>query len=404
MLFRMKRVIWAFIAFYFCASTQVWAIKKITVGELEDLLRTMQQDKKSDEQIADTLKQVQLSEELTVSAMNGLVAYVPGKLTTEQIYVLEARSADLAPPPTDLPSTAAPDVAAQKAILAKAESYVTGVYMKLPELTATKTTLRFQDNVEAVVSSSGVKGSVTDVVTGSGFTNPTYFIHYINSTESPVAIDGGAEKLPRTKDNIPWGANRMITVKEPDPSLGAVFQQVQAAGTLQWLRWEMVNGKQVAVFSFSVPKKRTHLAVSICCFPDVLQIGVARFYTATSAAVLGGSGNGGGVTGNMQTNTNWNDFRTVAPYHGRLFIEPNTGIVVRMIVEPELKPAEVVHQMDTRVDYGPVKVGSSTLIVPVKTVLNTVVVPNGDSQAGSYTTRCTLFTSEYTDYQLAKGK
>ena len=389
---------------FLLAAIPVWAIKTISVGQLEDMLRTMQQDKKSDAEIADALKQVQLSEELTTSAMNGLISNVPGRLTIEQIYVLEARSADLAPPSKDLPTSPAPDAAAQKAMLDKAEAYVTGVYMKLPNLTANKTTVRFQDNVEAVAASSGIKGSVSDVVTGSGFVNPAAFVHYINSSESQVFLSSGAELPSGVKDTTPWGANRMIAVKDPDPSLGTVFQQAQSAGTLHWLRWELVNGKQVAVFSFDVPKKKTRLAVNICCFPDVTQAGIARFYTATSGAVLGGSGGGGGVLGNVQTNTNWHDFKTTAPYHGRLFIEPGTGTVVRMIVEPELKTSDVVHQMDTRVDYGPVQVGPSTLILPVKTVLNTVVVPNGDSQAGSYSTRCTLFTSEYAAYQGAKGK
>ncbi len=398
----MKQALWVFVIF--CAATQLWATKAITVGQLEDMLRSMQQEKKSDAEIADALKQVQLSEELTVNTMNGLVQYVPGRLTTEQIYVLAARSADLAPPAADLPSTPAPDAAAQKTILDKTASYVANVYEKMPALTATKTTLRFQDNVEAVVSSSGVKGSVTDVVTDPGFSNAASFIHFINSTEMHITYNHGAEKLPADKDTTPWGANRMIAVEEPDPDLGAVLQQAQGAGGLQWLRWELVNGKQVAVFSFSVPKKKTRLAVNVCCFPDVIQTGVARFYTSMSAPILAGGGNGGGVAGNMQTNTDWHNFKTVAPFHGRLFIEPETGIVVRMITEPELKPGEVVHQLDTRIDYGPVQMGPSTWIVPVRTVVNTVVVPNGDSQAGSYSTRCTLFSSEYKDYRLAEGK
>jgi len=39
-------------------------------------------------------------------------------------------------------------------------------------------------------------------------------------------------------------------------------------------------------------------------------------------------------------------------------------------------------------------------VLPIKTVINTEVVPNGDSQAaGKYTTRHTLFTAEYKNYQ-----
>lgn len=286
----MKRTLWVFVIF--CAATQLWASKAITVGQLEDMLRTMQQQKKSDAEIADALKQVQLSEELTINTMNGLVQYVPGRLTTEQIYVLAARSADLAPPAADLPSTPAPEAAAQKAILDKTARYVADVYEKLPALVATKTTLRFQDNVDVVAPSSGIKGSATEVVTTPGFSNGASYMHYINSNAVTVLSNHGAERPPTENDKKNWGANRMIAIQKPDPDLGEIFGQAQAAETLRWLRWELVNGKQVGVFSFSVPKNRTRMDVQVCCFPDLVQMGVARFYTATTATAFGGSGPG----------------------------------------------------------------------------------------------------------------
>ena len=394
----MRRSLWVFVIFI--AATQLWAAKAISVGQLEDMLRSMQQQKKSDAEIADALKQVQLSEELTVSTMNGLIQYVPGRLATEQIYVLAARSADLAPPAADLPSTPAPDAAVQKAILDKAAGYVANVYGKLPALTATKTTLRFQDNMEVVVPSSGIKGSATEVVTTPGFSNGASYMRYIKSTVATVLSKHGAERPLVDKDNS-WGANRMIAIHNPDPDLSEVFGQAQAAETLHWLRWELVNGKQVGVFSFSVPKDRTRMDLQVCCFPYLVQMGVARFYTATTAAAFGGSGPGGGVSGNMQTTTNWRDFKSVVPYHGKFFIDPDTGAVVRMITEAELKPTDPVLQLDTRIDYGPQRAGGATLLVPARVVINSVVVPNGVSGAGVYSKRCTLFTSEYKDYRPA---
>lgn len=398
----MKRFGWVLV--FLLAAAPAWCAKKITVGQLEEMLRSMHQDKKSDADVATTLKQVELSEELTVARMNSLVSYVPGTQTTEQIYVLEARSAMLAPPVDDLPSTQAPDAATQQAILAKAAGYVAKTYQQLPELTVTKTTLRFQDNVEAVAPSSGITGSATEVVTRAGFANAASFIHYINSTEATIASERGAEKLPPGKDKTPWGANRMIALQEPDPSLSTVFAEAQAAGTIKWLRWELVNGKQVAVYTFDVPHKKSRMALNICCFPDITQTGVAHFYTATTASAMGGTGSGGGVAGNFQTTTSWHNFKSTVPFHGELFIEPGTGFVVRMITMAELKPSDEVHQVDTRVDYGPVKVGERTLVVPVKTFVNTNVVPNGDSGAGTYTERKTLFTSEYKNYQLAGAR
>jgi hypothetical protein len=110
---------------------------------------------------------------------------------------------------------------------------------------------------------------------------------------------------------------------------------------------------------------------------------------------------GGGVAGDFQTNTEWHDFKSTTPYHGRLFIDPETGIVLRVIVEAELKTSDVVHQMDTRIDYGSIKTGQRTFVLPLRTIVNTIVVPNGESGAGGYSTRTTLFTSEYSDYRPA---
>ena len=348
------------------------------------------------------MKQVQLSEELTRSAMNDLAAYAPGPLTTEQIYVMEARSAMLAPPSTEIPTTPALDATAQKALIDKAADYVTRTYAQLPAITATKTTLRFQDNVEATSASSGMNGSAKDVSVGSGFVSPFQFVHYINSTDSVYTSDHGAEKLPQ--DKTPWGANKMIALQQPDPSLGTVFQEAQTNGSITWLRWENINGKPAAVFSFAVPKKKSHLATIVCCFPNVEQAGTVQFTSASGFGQPGSTpGGGGGAKGNLQTSTDWHPFKANGmPYHGQFFIDPESGIVVRMITQLELKPTDVVHQQDTRVDYGPVKVGDKTLVLPMRTVIATEVVPNGDSQAaGRYSTRNTLFTIEYKDHQLA---
>lgn len=379
-----------------------WSAKKMSVGELEDTLKTMQADKKSDADVATALKQVELSEQLTLAVMNKLLADAPGSQTREQLYVLEARSALLAPPPEDIPPTPAPDTAAQKEILDKAAAYVTKTYAQLPVVTATKTTLRFQDNLQATAASSGMQGGSRDVSTGSAVSEAYRYIRYINSTDSVYSSDRGIEKLP--EDKTTWGANGMIALREPGPDLGQVFQAAQAAGPLQWLRWENVNGKPAAVFSFKVPKKESQFNVNVCCFPKVTQAGSVTF-TSAALGSASGSGAAGGASGNFQTATNWQNFKTSdVPYRGEIFINPETGIVVRLNTEAEFKPGEVVHQEDTRVDYAPVRVGDAVAVLPLRSVILTEVVPNGESQAaGAYSIRRTLFTSEYKGYE-GRGK
>jgi len=60
----------------------------------------------------------------------------------------------------------------------------------------------------------------------------------------------------------------------------------------------------------------------------------------------------------------------------------------------------VVQMEDKRIDYGPVMLNTKALVLPLRTVINSVVAPNGDSSAATFTTRRTLFTSEYKNYQL----
>ena len=376
------------------ASSPAWAAKKTTVQQLKDLLISLQQAKKSDAEVASALEQIELTEELTRSTMNSLVEYVPGPLATEQIYVLEARSATLVPPPADLPSTPPPDAAAQKAILDKAIDYAASTYSKLPQLTATKTTIRFQDNVQVLAETSGMGTFASD--SDPNLVNPSQFVRHINSTEIPVTFQNGAEQNPLLSDKTTrWGANGQIALLGQEPVLNVVIQEAQAAGKINWLRWESVNGKTAAVYSFSVDRKKSHYAVNYCCFPDTEQAGVLRFTPMTA----GGSKQ---ATGNMQTNTSYSkNFKATVPYHGEIFVDPDTGIVVRLITTAEFKSSDLVQQEEQRFDYGPVTVGAKTLVLPTKTVIKTEIVPNGDTGSGKFLLRHTLFTAEYKNYNAA---
>ncbi len=393
----MKRFVW--IALLLLVAVPAFpAAKKITVAELKDMLATMHSQNKSDEDVANALKQVVLTEQLDRATINAFVDEVPGKLSTEQIYVLEAHSALLPPPASSVPTTPALDAAAQQAVINKAAAYVSGTWGQLPDLTATKTTLRFQDNVEALADSSGIHNGSTDSSTGL-WVNPYNYMHYINSVDTEIAFDKGAERVP--VDKTQWGRNKMIQVMDPDPDVAAIFGEAKDNGSLKWERWELVNGKAAAVFSYDVPKKKSKMAVNVCCFPEVDQAGVMTMSSSSAGSLNGGSG--GGARGNLQTNTSWSPYKEKnVGYRGEFFIDPDTGIIVRMNTIDEQKSSDMVHQLDTRIDYAPVVVGGKPLILPIRSIMVTEVVPNGEAGAGGFSTRTTLFTSEFKNY--APGK
>jgi len=203
----MKRFAW--ILLFFVAASPVWAAKKITIQELKQTLIDLQQARKGDEEVATRLKDVELSEELTLSAKKDLVQYVPGLLSIEQLDVLEGRSAILPPPASDLPTTPTPDVATQRAILAKTVNYVTNIYMQNPHLTAYKTTSRFQDGVESIRTNSGVASSMPNI--GRAWELPNMFMRMLGTHTEVVESDKGIERPPVVKNKVPWGINGQVS-------------------------------------------------------------------------------------------------------------------------------------------------------------------------------------------------
>ena len=107
----------------------------------------------------------------------------------------------------------------------------------------------------------------------------------------------------------------------------------------------------------------------------------------------------GGLTAdNMATTVDWKFYKATVPYHGEIFISPETGIVVRLITQADFKSSDLVRQDDERIDYAPALVGDKTLVVPVRTVINAEDIPSGDAGAGSFDLRHTMFSAEYKDF------
>lgn len=376
----MKRIGWALMLVL--AASPAWAAKKLTVQQLKDLLVSLHQANKTDAEVAAELTEVELSEELSRSTMNSLAGSVSGQLTTEQLFILEARSAMLAPPAADLPATPAPDAATQKAILDKAADYASKTYKQLPKVIGTKATRRFQDNQQLAEGSTAAHSSTTVLAAMPP-------IRYMAGTETTVTSQDGVEQTPA--DKTQWGANGMIAMLGQGPVLSTVMQEAQAAGKINWVRWETVIDHNAAVYSFAVDKKISHYAVNYCCFPETTQGG---------EMTMRGTSQPGGP-GNYNLNANWKNYRATVPYHGEIFVDPETGVVLRLITQADFKSSEWVRQEDQRIDYGTETVGGKTLVLPSRSIIDTLEMPYGDNPKGRFVFRHTLFTSEYTDYQAA---
>jgi hypothetical protein len=377
-----KRFVWLVVILLVAAPG--WAARKMTVQQLKDQLAVDQKSQKSDADVAAELKDIELTDQLTHSTMNSLKPIVPGQLTSEQLFVLEIRSAVLPPPASDIPATPAPDAAKQKAILDKATDYATKTYAQMPALTATRTLRRFQDSAQ---QDQPALGSHSTAVLAASYTP----VHYTASDDASVTFKNGVEVNPLAGEKGHWGENSMIALLGQAPDPGTVLAEAQAAGKIGWLRWETVGGHDLAVFSYSVDKKKSHYAVNYCCFPETSQVGQVAMRGQESA----------GGAGNYQTNANWKNFKATEPYHGEIFIEPDTGVIYRLITEVEFKGSDPVKTENQRIDYGVETIGDKKVVVPGFVTIDTLEQPLPDSPQGRNVLRHTLFTENYSGYKLA---
>lgn len=383
----MKDLGWILLLSLIAPSAWSASNKKLSVEELRDMLTSLQHDKKNDEETAAQLKQTELTEQLTAATMNSMAPLISGPLSTEQMYVLEARSSMLAPPNSDIPTAAAPDAPAQQAMLAKAQDYASKTYAQLPHLTASRMTARFQDGIVTPPTYSSIQGGIADNKDPL-FEQSKSWVRLMNTKADTVESDKGIEKY--LKDKTSWGPNGLAASVGPALTLNTAMQEIAANGNPKWLRWQSINGKQVAVYSFAVEKKKTHFSILYCCFPQTDTTGTTHVDSPISA--------GANIPGNMQNNVQWGSFKASSGYHGELFLDPDTGTVVRLITEADFKPSDFVHHEAVRTDFAPMTVDGKTLIVPIRSFNVAEIVPNGDANAARFTIRHQFVTQGYKDY------
>jgi hypothetical protein len=375
-----------------------WAAKKLTVEQLKDLLSQLQAAQKSDAEVATALENVELTEQLTTAAMDSLAQKYPGQNTAQQLFVLEIRSAVLAPPAADIPAVPAPDAAAQKAILDKAFNYAGKTFAQMPAVSGTKTIRRFQDDPPFVRPAVGNFGAPPPSSTQ---------IRYASADDYAVTFRDGAEANPLLNVKKSWGDNGVIAPLGQQPILNKVLEDAQGSGRIGFARWESINGYQVAVFSFAVDKKKSHYALNYCCFPeDQASGGAEQDLNMRGGTAAGVGGFSPVATGNAQVQdvypgfSNWKAFKSTVPYHGEFAVDPNSGVVVRLTTVAEFKSGWV-HQENRRIDYEEVKVGDKTLVLPVRSMIDTAEQPFGDTETKDPSVRHTLFTAAYKDYKPA---
>jgi hypothetical protein len=133
------------------------------------------------------------------------------------------------------------------------------------------------------------------------------------------------------------------------------------------------------------------------------QFGLA--YRATGSELRTGGGvetyGGGVMTSTKVTHMVSISFYHRAGYGGELFIEPDSGAVLRTITEAAFKPDSIFHSETIRTDYAPLLVDGKTLVVPVRRFKITEFVPEDQQTAKKDAVRHSFVTEDFKDFQSA---
>jgi len=300
------------------------AREKIAVDRLPQVLETLRT--LSDSEAAKRLSGMELTARLSSANPAELRSLVHGKKANEAFTVLANRSAFLPPPAAEIADAPAPAVQEQRRMLDRTIHYLQETLLRLPDLFATRTTVRYEEPAQKK--------------------DQTWKIAAADQSLHPVATESVTVLVRNSKEttegdaraaNHQHGRERSLIAEGTfGPMLAQVLVDVaDPHSQLKWGRWERDAQGQRAVFRYVVPREFAHFEVSFCCLAD--------------------------PDGTVP-------FNTTAAYHGEITIDPETGAVYRITAEADLLPRLPIDRSEVMVEFSPTVIGGQTFICPVRSV------------------------------------
>jgi hypothetical protein len=214
---------------------------------------------------------------------------------------------------------------------------------RLPNFLATRSTNRFDD------SARELKKGGWPVRAG---------LHQVDTSSSEISVRDERDTLPSNKGSAVWQEQSGLISKGEFGSMLGMILADAAKGKVIWSHWERIVDGQAAVFQYSVPRSASNYEV----------IGPNQRQAAEYANLAGGHGMAdiGQQLSDNQSNTS---FKIIKPgYHGSLWLDPVTGTILRITIQADTKDDSPFRRADILVQYGPVRIGDSTFICPVRGV------------------------------------
>jgi hypothetical protein len=322
----------------------VAAEHSVTVEQLKQMLAAQQTAGKSDGDRAQQLISLELTEQLTQPTLDRITAdFKPGPKTALSLKLLADASAFLEPPAGEILDKAPPAVAEQRAMIKSTINFVGVTLHHMPDFLATRLTDSY-NNTPLTVTHSGWAPH-TDLHPAGTFSR---HVVYRNGEEVIDRQPGSSGAKPKNEPS-PVG---LVSYGENGAALGIILSDA-SKGILKWSHWEQSQAGPIAVYHFEVPQAASHYIVNFCC---------VRSSQDTAAAIsVGMDAKNASLDGS-------DSYHGTPGYHGNLYLDPTTGVVLRVTVESDLKPSDPIMRAATSVQYGPVDIGGKSYICPVHSI------------------------------------
>jgi hypothetical protein len=321
-----KLLFWGFVAG--CVGPHLIG-QEVTIAQLRSFLLDQHKSKYSDTETANRLSSAWLSEQLTRAALSEIITETkPGPEVVEQLRLLADGSMLTPVPASESSAIPPPSSLQQHAMLARGAVYAQTVLQHLPDFLALRVTRRFDNR---------------PVVLGPKHSKPNMQMHWIGEFKNQITYRDGTERAEdslapqRTSAELSEHPG-LVSMGEFGPILALVFSDFEQ-GSVRWARWESdaVRGR-LAVFHYTVPKPASHYLVDFCCYTT------------------------------LEDGTRELSFRDHPAYHGEVVLSPDSGSVLRIIIEADLETSAPILTSQLAVQYDDVEIAGRYYLCPVRSI------------------------------------
>ncbi len=347
-------------------ASSALATTRVNVEQVEQLLAASH--KLSDGKLAAKIAGLELVERASSARLKRWQGEFDGKRTREALLALADASSFLDLPSEEIPARAMPDTVEMSGIFQRAIAYANTTIKKLPNFSARRTTVHFDDVTAIERLHSGYMANTSngyreDLSPSQPPSSGGPLLREGDASSTVVTYRDGQEVADASREKGTVSAViGMTTSGEFGPILSVVTGDA-ANGKVFWSHWEQGASGPLAVFRILVRQDESHFLVT-------------------------GAGN----------------MPRYPSYHGEIAVDPASGTIYRVTLASDWKPPFQPSVAAIVVEYGPVEIGAASYICPIKGVALSRV-RNGDS-GGRAAIPFHTFVNDvsFTEYHVFRGE